>query len=368
MGIYRRGNTFWVDITVGHQRVRCSAKTDNRKAATELHDKLKAELWRQVKLGDKPKRSFDEAALRWLREKSHKKSLLDDAQRIQFWRKHCAKMTIDQISRQWVADRLDALKTRFGEPATNGTKNRYLALLRSILRAAEREWEWIDRAPTFKSYVEPKRRIAYFTKEQAIDLIKALPVHWRPATVFALCTGLRRANVFGLRWEQVNVTQRVAWIYPDEAKAGKMITVPLNDEAMAIIEMQRGKHPHLVFEGLKEISTNTWRAALKRAELPGHLRWHDLRHTWASWHAMAGTPTSVLQELGGWASPEMVKKYAHLSPEYLAQHASKIRFTSQFGHNDDKNHSAARINDAKSLISLGWPTGLEPATAGITKK
>jgi len=53
-------------------------------------------------------------------------------------------------------------------------------------------------------------------------------------------------------------------------------------------------------------------------------RWHDLRHTWASWHVQAGTPLHVLQELGGWASPEMVQRYAHLSAAHLEDYANNI--------------------------------------------
>ena len=67
----------------------------------------------------------------------------------------------------------------------------------------------------------------------------------------------------------------------------------------------------------------TWEAACKRAGVPG-FRFHDLRHTWASWHAMAGTPLSVLQELGGWHSPQMVQRYAHLAPEHLVAAAEKV--------------------------------------------
>jgi integrase len=54
------------------------------------------------------------------------------------------------------------------------------------------------------------------------------------------------------------------------------------------------------------------------------VRWHDLRHTWASWHVQAGTPLAVLKELGGWASLDMVLRYAHLAPGHLADHAERI--------------------------------------------
>lgn len=70
-------------------------------------------------------------------------------------------------------------------------------------------------------------------------------------------------------------------------------------------------------------STKTWYGALERAGIED-FRWHDLRHTWASWHVQNGTPLYVLQELGGWESPEMVRRYAHLAAEHLAPFADRL--------------------------------------------
>ena len=70
-------------------------------------------------------------------------------------------------------------------------------------------------------------------------------------------------------------------------------------------------------------NTKAWKKALRRAGI-SDFRWHDLHHTWASWHVQAGTPLHVLQELGGWETEAMVKRYAHLAPEHLAEHAQRI--------------------------------------------
>ena len=63
--------------------------------------------------------------------------------------------------------------------------------------------------------------------------------------------------------------------------------------------------------------------ALERARIE-NFRWHDLRHTWASWHVQKGTPLVALQELGGWESAQMVRRYAHLSAEHLAPYAERL--------------------------------------------
>jgi len=72
-----------------------------------------------------------------------------------------------------------------------------------------------------------------------------------------------------------------------------------------------------------QVNTKTWHATLKKVGIT-EFRWHDLRHTWASWHVQAGTPLHVLQELGGWESVEMVRKYAHLSSDHLTQYVDRF--------------------------------------------
>jgi len=70
---------------------------------------------------------------------------------------------------------------------------------------------------------------------------------------------------------------------------------------------------------------SAWKRALKRSGIED-FRFHDLRHTWASWHVMNGTSLQELMELGGWKSFEMVLRYAHLAPEHLATAAARIEW------------------------------------------
>lgn len=88
-----------------------------------------------------------------------------------------------------------------------------------------------------------------------------------------------------------------------------------------------GKHEQYVFtyesQPVWQVNTKAWRMAVRKAGLTD-FRWHDLRHTWASWHAQAGTPLNVLQEMGGWECAEMVRRYAHLSVSHLREHAERI--------------------------------------------
>lgn len=70
-------------------------------------------------------------------------------------------------------------------------------------------------------------------------------------------------------------------------------------------------------------SNKAWKGALKRAGI-SNFRFHDLRHTWASWLVQSGVSLLALKEMGGWETLEMVQRYAHLSAGHLTEHASKI--------------------------------------------
>jgi integrase len=267
---------------------------------------------------------WDDAVDRWVREQSHKASLKTDQMHFRWLGRYLVGRSLETIDRAVV----ESLKqSKLADGASNATVNRMLALTRSVLRRASLDWGWIPLAPHFRLLKEPTRRVRFLSREEAVRLLRELPPHLSDMAAFTLATGLRRANVTGLLWSQVNLTLRLAWIHPDQAKARKAIPVPLNDDAFMFVSKQCGMHTTHVFSykgaPVIQVSTAAWYKALKRAGIT-EFRWHDLRHTWASWHAQAGTPLLVLQELGGWESTEMVRRYAHLGAGHLAAYAANL--------------------------------------------
>jgi len=154
---------------------------------------------------------------------------------------------------------------------------------------------------------------------------------------FSLATGLRESNVTGLLWEQLDMQRQCAWVHADQAKAKKAIAVPLNNAAINIVREQIGKNNTHVFtykgKPVSRANNHAWQKALVRADIKD-FRWHDLRHTWASWHIQNGTPIHVLQELGGWADLSMVLRYAHLSGEHLRQYVNNAKSETNLLHCD----------------------------------
>jgi len=325
MSLYKRKDSpyWWVKITIPSKPpVQKSTGTVEKLAAQEFHDRLKAQLWRESRLGDRPTHFWEEAVLRFLAETQHKRDHEGDKKRLKWLHPHLEGRVLDNIDR----DLIDKIMLEKQKRAP-GTINRYLATIRTILRKAANEWDWIDKVPSIRMRVEPKKRVRWITRVEAKNLIGALPKHLQAAAEFSLETGLRQSNVLGLQWNDIDLKKQHAWVHADQAKGKQDIAVPLNQGAYKALQSCLGKHPKYVFtyrgNPLKGIDNATWKRACEKAGID-NFRWHDLRHTWASWHVQAGTSLHTLMELGGWSSYEMVLRYAHLASGQLSNAAANI--------------------------------------------
>ena len=322
---------YYTNFTHNGQRIRISTGTAIKKLAQEYEDKLKERLWRQTRLGDKALYTWPHAANRYLNEIHHKSKgeQKKDKSKILWLTKNLGDIILEDITLDIIQELIDKLaKNR--KPAT---VNRYLSVLRAVLRKAAYKWQdknkhfWLSKAPKIEELDEENHRVRWITVEQADKLLEVAPLHLKPAIAFSLATGLRISNAIQIEWSQIDEENCHAWIHADQAKAKKPIAIPLNDTAMEILKTQKGKHPSRVFtyrgKPFKRPDTKTWRKCLADAGIE-NFRWHDLRHTWASWHVQNGTSLPVLKELGGWSSYTMVERYAHLSGDRLKSAAKKV--------------------------------------------
>lgn len=224
---------------------------------------------------------------------------------------------------------VSSLRDEMLQTRSAATVNRYMTVLRAILNKAKDEWEWVDNVPKIKRLEETKR-VRFIEKNEARALLRELPRHLRDKVVFALATGLRDRNVRELEWSEVDLQDRMVTIAGSKMKNGQPLSIPLNDTAYEVLRrqwMDKGRDDRWVFayagKPVYRSGTRAFRNALKRAGID-NFRWHDLRHTWASWHIQKGTPTAALREMGGWSDDRMVQRYAHLSTKHLRKVADNI--------------------------------------------
>lgn len=333
MPLVKRGDVWWIDIRHQGRRIRRSAQTGNKKQAQELHDRLKSELWREENLDAMPAHLWDDAVKRFISEETGRAGLWHDAQMLDWLTPRLQGKDLAEIDSDLIAGLLAersqvVVNAKTGRKTSPSTINRHSAILGKLLRKAHK-WGWLKVVPEIAKRREPNGRVRFLSGEEHQALLAELPEPWKACARFTLSTGLREVNCTHLEWVQVSAPMRQAWVHADDVKTNKSLLVPLNDDAMAILDEQRGKHPRWVFpaedgEPIPKASCSEWYAALKRSKVE-NFKWHDLRHTWASWHVMAGTPLEVIQKLGGWAKLEMVMRYAHLAPSFIAGYANNVK-------------------------------------------
>lgn len=230
-------------------------------------------------------------------------------------------------------ERYKALKVRADLSAK--TVNEHLGVLRKCLSDA-RDWEKPVASPKFTKLRAQKPKFNCLTHEEAEHLIVAMNTpRWRAMVIFAIHTGLRRGEIFGLRWEDIDIDNAVLTVRQSivEGIAGspkndRERIIPLDEEAFkALVAMP---HTHdLVFhrgDGLP-LTCSTAQNALYRACKRASLRpvgWHTFRHTFASWLAASGVPIPVVQALLGHSTIVMTMRYTHVVPTALRQAISTL--------------------------------------------
>lgn len=346
-----RGGPWWVDFTVaGRPRFRQSSGTADRRQAEEWAAQAQTDQWRQSKLGERPTYTWGQAVADWLTKHGHERRSIETIKdRLQWLTDHIgrdrplAAITRALVEKAMIAKNAEGIPSRMKNASKRPpprsvspkTLNNYVAEISKILAHAH-ALTWIDAVPVLRVYETATAPIRWLSRDEADRLIAELPLHLARMAELALATGMRESNVRLLRWKQVDLARGIAWVEAHEAKAKKPIAVPLNADAIAVLRAQRNEHPTWVFplrtllaNGKHHIgpvtgcSTAAWYQATRRAAV-APFRFHDLRHTWASWHVQAGTPLPVLQQLGGWASLAMVQRYAHLGRDHTAAYADAV--------------------------------------------
>lgn len=323
MPIYRRsGSPFWW-VRIG-RKTRKSTHTANRKEAEEFERVLQQRLWRLEKLGDRSAFSWNEAVERWLAESSRKRTR---ERELLAW----LAPKLDQQPVSAIADPdVYAMLQKHGlaEGWKHATVNRALAVVRAVLRACVR-WRYLEHLPPVPMYIERLPEPRWVTQTQFQKLCGALPNHLELAARFAVLTGLRMRSMLALTWGRIDLRAKVAWIPGPQMKAGRAHGIPLSRDAIKVLRRLRTINPKgdLVFQWhgkpIDSCYTPVFRRAVKKCGLKP-FRWHDLRHTWASWAVQAGIPLQQVMELGGWKSYSMVLRYAHLAPSHLASAAELV--------------------------------------------
>jgi len=289
---------------------------------------------------------------------THRKSGKATLERLEAcFKSDLGKKTLGDIT-AWVVEKWRTARLKKGiKPST---VNRDLTALKAVLSAAV-EWGHLPSHPLKKvkpSEVKDSGKVRFLSNDEEQRLREALDRreerirkdrdqanlwrqqrgydllpdlrkvafadHLKPMVLLSINTGLRRAELFTLVGENVDLQGAQLTIPGSAAKSGKPRHVPLNDEALAAIsgwQKQTGKESGLCFQNKNgdpmHDANTSWKNVLADAKID-NFRWHDMRHHFASRLVMSGVDLNTVRELLGHKDIKMTLRYAHLAPEHKA--------------------------------------------------
>ncbi len=331
-----------------------SATFERRADAKAWASKIETEMREGRHFGKSKRHTFNELVAEYEVEAAKSiRSFSDRKKHLAYW---CEVFGTDLLSDITVArikqerDKLIGEPTRYTTRATGdaaidsrrvmGTRsgptvNRYLATLSACFKFAVKDKEWMERNPCVRVSREKENegRVRFLTEEELPRLLAAC----RPnadlylAVVLSLTTGGRQSEIMSLRWPQIDFARRVITLNQGTTKNEDARALPLVGEAFTLLQ-ERAKVRSLkddrVFPPVSEKAEGrnlreSWERALRAAEIT-NFRWHDLRHTAASYLAMDGVSELEIAKILGHRTLAMVARYAHLAPSHIVAVGDKL--------------------------------------------
>jgi len=293
---------------------------------------------RYFKTSQAHKRTLGELVDRYLAEVMPGKPASIRVQKTQllWWKHQLGQYCLAQVTPELVATckkRLARGLTPKGSRRAAGTVNRYLAALSHAFTYAIREVRWAETNPvrSVSREREPRGRVRFLDNDEKDRLLRSCRSSKSstlyPLVVLALSTGARQGELLRLRWNAIDTVRGVAIIH--QTKNGERRAVPITGYATELLQgMRRVRQIHTDFlfpsrSGNPTFPRKAWEGALKEARIED-FRFHDLRHTAASYLAMSGATLAEIAEVLGHKTLAMVKRYSHLSEQHTIKVVARM--------------------------------------------
>lgn len=327
MPIRRHGNRWQVRVAAGGgRRIEQTLPVGATRAdAVALETSLRQ---RQIDhaSGRKPKYLIDEAIDRWL----------PAAKRLKSWPKDL-RYRVEVVKSYTAGQPLAAIPDVAARIIEAGTSNRFsaahinrhLAVLRRIGRLADK-WGWLEKAPAIEFIPGEVSRHLYLTRQEVGRLMDSADPLTADMILFAALTGLRRGEMLGLTPDNLRGTMIVL---DSNTKSGRPRAIPMPPQAAQIARRR------IPFGVGAPLFRKRFEAARKAAGLP-EVRFHDVRHSYASWLIQAGATLTDVRDLLGHSDSRVTDRYAHLAAEHLEAAVAKlprVRYGTKRGGKQAKN-------------------------------
>ncbi|OGP62750.1 MAG: hypothetical protein A2170_10055 [Deltaproteobacteria bacterium RBG_13_53_10] len=332
MAIYQVGNKWYVDLYVDGRRRRKAI--GSRKEAENAQTAIKADVLRgEFKFKRESKVQFEAFAQNYLNhcKTNKKKSWQRDENSIQFLEVHFGGMLLSKITPLDIEDyktkringeiklkpKPNASRSRTDWKVQPATINRELACLKHMFSLAKK-WKMADENPVKEVQFFQERQIEMkiLSQEEIGRLLDYTSPRLKPIVIVALNTGLRKGEILHLRWSDIDFDNK--FIFLKETKSNRFRKIPMSGLVLETLRaLKRDKE--FVFTNprtsrpLSDLQTG-FKAACRKAAV-GDLRFHDLRHTAATYMVTGGIDLVTVKDILGHATIQMTMRYAHPTPE-----------------------------------------------------
>ena len=303
-------------------------KTDARKWAEDTQSAIRD--GRHFKTSEAKRHTLAELVDRYIAESTaEKKDGKNQERQLNWWKERIGDYLLADVTPALISEWREKIAretTVRGTVRAPATVNRKLAALSVAFTAAEKEWQWVESNPVVKvkKKKEPPGRTRYLSEDEFPRLLEACKNSkcelLYPAVIFAVSTGMRKGKILNLTWEDIDWGREVAVFY--DTKNGENYGVPLTGhllEELKRLSKVRRIDTSLVFprqDGKGPIDLRDyWDVAKAEADIKD-FRFHDLKHTAASYLTMQGVSLGELAEILGQKTLQMVKRYSHLAVDH----------------------------------------------------
>jgi len=308
-------------------------KTDAKKWAS--HTETEMDQGRYFKTAEAKKHALGEAIDRYIELvlPTKPKSMKAQTRQLLWWKSTIGLYSLADITPVKISECRDKLlrdKTNFGKQRQPATVVRYMAVLSHLFTVAKNEWGWLEENPCLKvkKPKEPRGRVKFlsdverelflsYCRESTCEMLY-------PIVILALATGMRRGEIMNMKWTDIDAER--GRVLLEETKNGERRAVPLSRNILEVLYAYKnltvGGDSGLLFPGRNKNKPRDirkpWCQAVEKANLVD-FRFHDLRHSAASYLAMNGATLPEIAEILGHKTLQMVQRYTHLSDSHTSQ-------------------------------------------------
>jgi len=353
MRVYRRGKSWYLDINFEGKRIRrgikgARTKTEAQAALTAIKSDI---LRGEFKFKEENRILFEDFANEYLEyAKDNKRSWKSDRTSLNKLTPFFKDMLLSKITPKHIDTYINK-RIKEVKPAS---VNRELACLKHMYSLA-RKWRLVDENPVkeVKLFRERKIEIDILDKEEIKHLIEATNGHLRAIIILALNTGMRKGEILNLKWKDIDFDKY--FIFISETKSGVERKIPMNSLVVQALRNIKRESEYVFYnpetkDRIKDVK-RSFKTACKQIGIP-NLRFHDLRHSAATYMVTGGIDLVTVSEILGHSDIKMTMRYAHPTPENRRKAVNVLAAVfDQKGRNQEKSGTnMAQMENHKAVI------------------